>query len=128
MKAGDATSIDPHSLVHRLGGTGIDNLRPKAAEYALLPLGISVLIGGTAAEAAEQMRRAFPRSLKWGRGGVLTVGTADIDSIRLAGFDVIADPTTRFPNHGRLIHPDDAAGFSDENLDRLARAFVDHEE
>jgi hypothetical protein len=39
---------------------------------------------------------------------------------------VIEDPTKNFPNHGRLIHPTEgAAGFSDDNLKRLAQVFTD---
>jgi len=36
------------------------------------------------------------------------------------------NPTPRFPQHARLIHPQGAAGFSQENLERLAQCFTDH--
>ena len=51
-------------------------------------------------------------------------GTTE-DAIRGAGFDVMPDPTRRFPNHHRIIHPEGAAGFTDENLARLSEAFTD---
>ena len=53
-----------------------------------------------------------------------TVGTIADAAIRAVGFDVIPDPTTRFPTHHRLIHPDGVAGFTDANLARLAAAFA----
>jgi hypothetical protein len=34
------------------------------------------------------------------------------------------NPTARFPQHARLIHPGGAAGFNRENLERLAKEFV----
>ena len=69
------------------------------------------------------MRRAFPKSRKWQQNSH-TVGTATA-AIRAAGFDILPDSTDRFPNHGRLIHPDGLAGFTDENLERLSQAFQD---
>jgi hypothetical protein len=51
------------------------------------------------------------------------VGTTTAMAIRQAGFEIVPDPTNRFPNHARLIHPDDAEGFTDENLERLSQAF-----
>jgi len=33
-------------------------------------------------------------------------------------------PSRRFPQHGRLIHPSGAAGFTQENLERLAQCFT----
>jgi hypothetical protein len=36
------------------------------------------------------------------------------------------DATPRFPQHARLIHPHGAAGFTDDNLKRLAQYFQDH--
>jgi hypothetical protein len=35
------------------------------------------------------------------------------------------DPTKRFPQHARLIHPDGEAAFSPENLEKLAERFHD---
>jgi hypothetical protein len=53
------------------------------------------------------------------------VGSATEDGIRGAGFDVIPNPTTKFPNHHRIIHPQGVAGFIDENLARLSKTFTD---
>jgi hypothetical protein len=88
------------------------------------PPGISVLLHGTPQEAATQMRRAFPGSRKW-RETAQTVGTTTAAAIREAGFDVVPDPTTRFPNHARLMHPQGVAGFIDEHLVTLAATFCD---
>lgn len=52
------------------------------------------------------------------------MGTASIEAIRDAGFDVIPDPSAALPNHHRIIHPDGAAGFNDTNLGKLAEAFT----
>jgi pyridoxal/pyridoxine/pyridoxamine kinase len=48
-----------------------------------------------------------------------------IAAIREAGFDVVPDPTTRFPNHAHLIHPQGVAGFADEYLVTLVATFHD---
>ena len=53
-----------------------------------------------------------------------TVGSTTEEAIRSAGFDIIANPTRKLPNHHRIIHPDAAAGFTDENLVRLAGVFT----
>jgi hypothetical protein len=63
--------------------------------------GISVLLHGTPQEAAAQMRRAFPGARKWRE--TAQVGTTTAAAIREAGFDVVPDPTTRFPNY--TFHP-----------------------
>jgi hypothetical protein len=41
-----------------------------------------------------------------------------------AGY-IMPNPTKKYPNHHRLIHPDGVAGFSDENPMRLSEAFTD---
>lgn len=120
--------MQPDEVFHRIGGGSVENLSLKPGERDLRPPGISLFRGGTARQAVEQMRQAFPRSLKWGRGQVLTVGTAELRAIREQGFDIMPDPTTRFPNHCRLIHSGLAAGFSDENLQKLSKVFVNREE
>jgi len=114
-------------LVHRLGGGELANLRLKASERALAPPGISVFLGGTAQEAADQMRGVFRDKRKYQRLHRLaaTVGSATIEVIRQAGFDVIPDPTSRFVNHGRIIHPRGEAGFDDASLAKLARVLHD---
>ena len=42
-----------------------------------------------------------------------------------AGFEIVPDPTSRFANHSRLIHPEGILGFTDANLDQLAKTFQD---
>jgi hypothetical protein len=119
-----ADAIAPDTPVHRVGGGNSLNLRLSAADLSETPPGISVLLGGTPQQAAAQMRQAFPRSRKW-QTASRTVGTATLAAVRQAGFDVFPDPTARFPNHGRLIHPNGAAGFDDANLSLLSQAFHD---
>jgi hypothetical protein len=111
-------------VVHRVGGGNVANLRLSLLDAQQMPPGISVLLHGTPQEAAAQMRRAFPGSRKW-RETAQTVGTTTAAAIREAGFDVVPDPTTRFPNHARLIHPQGVAGFTDEHLVTLAATFRD---
>jgi hypothetical protein len=110
-------------VVHRVGGGGVGILRPSPPELHLSPVGISVLTGGTPAEAMTAMRDQFPRSKKW--RAATAVGSATVGAVRAAGFDVIADPTDRFPQHARLIHPAGAAGFVDRNLAALVAVFTD---
>lgn len=114
-----------NQLCHRIGGGKASNLKLRAAEKKLEPPGISVLLGGTPAQAATDMRRVFgPRSSIGKKAAI--VGTADIKQIQNAGFDVIPDKTNNFPNHGRLIHPiEGAAGFTDTNLKALSDVFTD---
>ncbi len=114
---------DSDGFVHRIGGGDEKNLGLKPHEAKLDPPGISVLIGGTPAEAAAAFRRVFGPKSSLGKAAS-TVGTAEIDQIRVAGFDVIPVPTTNFPNHGRIIHPTEgAAGFTSENLQKLSQVF-----
>lgn len=109
--------------IHRIGGGTVENLRLKPAEAALNPPGISVLKTPTPGEAAAQMRAAFPKAAGL-HEAAKTVGTTSDDLIRSAGFDVIANPTKKLPNHHRITHPEGAAGFTDENLARLAQVFT----
>jgi hypothetical protein len=111
-------------VVHRVGGGSVANLRLSLLDAQQMPPGISVLLHGTPQEAAAQMRRAFPGSRKW-RETAHTVGTTTAAAIREAGFDVVPDPTTRFPNHARLMHPQGVAAFTDEHLVTLAATFRD---
>ena len=115
--------IPDEAVIHRIGGASPGNLALKPAEATLVPPGISTLRGGTPAEAAEAMRRQHPRMAPRGR---TAVGTATAGQIRQAGFDVIMDPTRRFPQHARLVHPDGAEGFNQQNLERLSQCFEDH--
>ncbi|WP_187345105.1 RHS repeat-associated core domain-containing protein [Cystobacter ferrugineus] len=122
-KAGDAAK-GGGTLVNRIGGAAVENLRLKPGEVGLDPPGISVLLDVDPATAARQMKDAFPNATRL-HESARTVGQSTIDRIRAAGFDVIPDPTKKFPNHGRIIHPDGAAGFCDSNLCRLSEAFSD---
>jgi len=121
---GRPEEITPDTAVHRVGGGSVANLRLSLLDAQQTPPGISVLLHGTPQEAATQMRRAFPGSRKW-RETAHTVGTTTAAAIREAGFDIVPDPTTRFPNHARLMHPQGVAGFADENLVTLAATFHD---
>lgn len=109
--------------IHRIGGGSIENLSLKPAEATLVPPGISVFFGGSAAEAAEMMRRRFPRMAP---RGMTVVGSTTAGQIRQTGFDVIMNPSARFPQHVRLIHPAGVAGFNRDNLERLAPCFQNH--
>jgi hypothetical protein len=111
--------------IHRVGGGDASNLGLKPPEARLDPPGISVLIGGTPAETAAAFRRVFGPKSSLGRFAG-TVGPAEIERIRVIGFDVIPVPTSNFPNHGRITHPTEgAAGFTPENLEKLSRVFTD---
>ena len=121
---GKPEDITSETMVHRVGGGSIANFRLSLLEQKLTPPGISLLLGGTPQGAATQMRQAFPSSRKW-REDAQTVGTTTAATIRQAGFELVPDPTSRFPNHARLIHPRGVAGFTDTNLAQLARAFYD---
>ncbi len=122
MPIGKPEDIAPETVVHRVGGGSVVNLRLSPLDAKQTPPGISVLLGGTPQEAAAQMRRAFPRSRKW-QETAHTIGTTTAEALREAGCEIVPDPTTRFPHHARLIHPRDAAGFTDENLATLAATF-----
>ena len=124
MPIGMPEEITPDTVVHRVGGGSVANLRLSLLDAQQTPPGISVLLHGTLQEAAAQMRRAFPGSRKW-RETAHTVGTTTAAAIREIGFDVVPDPTTRFPNHARLVHPQSVAGFTDERLVTLAATFHD---
>jgi RHS repeat-associated protein len=112
------------TAVNRVGGNTIENLRLKEREKALDPPGISVLLSCPPCAAAEQMRKAFPDKKKYKKiwEDSKTVASGPVEAIREAGFDVIYNPTDKFPNHGRIVHPDGEAGFNDENLKKLSNA------
>jgi hypothetical protein len=119
-----AAAVAPVPDIHRIGGAGIENLRLKPAEAKLNPPGISVLKAPTPAQAAADIRAAYPAAVGL-QEAAKTVGSSTGEAIRGAGFDVMASPTRRLPNHHRIIHPDGAAGFTDENLERLSQVFTD---
>ena len=118
MPPDSPVAVTTETVVHRIGGGSVANLRLKAAEETLIPPGCSVLLGGAPDEVAEQMRQAFPDPRKFARLHQLaeTAGTTTVAAIRAAGFDVWPDPSTKFPNHARIVHPNGIAGFSDANL------------
>lgn len=109
--------------IHRVGGASVENLRLKPKEATLHPPGISVLKSPTPGQAAAEMRAAYPDASGL-QEATRTVGSSTPEAIRNAGFDVIPVPSRRLPNHHRLIHPDGVAGFTDENLKRLAAVFT----
>jgi len=121
--AGDGPEeIAPETPVHRIGGVSIANLQLKPREKDLETPGISIFLGATAQDAARQVRDAFPNATRL-IAATSTVATATAGAIRRVGFDVVRAPTRRFANHDRLLHPDGADGFSDENLQALSRSF-----
>jgi len=109
--------------IHRLGGARIENLRLKPQELTLEVPGISVLRCATPAEAARQIRIAFPKARRL-HEAARTVGSSNEAMIRSAGFAIMAAPSRTLPNHYRIVHPDGAAGFTDANLALLAAVFV----
>jgi hypothetical protein len=127
IAVGNPEAIPPDAIGHCIGGGRAENLRLKARERELNPPGISLLLGGTPRDAAEQMRQAFPDPQKFARvrQQAETVGSTSVAAIRAAGFEVVPDPSAKFPNHARLMHPAGVAGFSDENLQALAGLFQD---
>ncbi len=109
--------------IHRIGGASIENLRLKPKEATLNPPGISVLKTPTPADAAAEMRAAYPDATGL-HEAAKTIGSSTSEAIRSVGFDVIPKQSKRLPNHYRLIHPDGTGGFIDENLARLAEVFT----
>jgi hypothetical protein len=109
--------------IHRIGGGSVENLQLKPAELKLTPPGISVLKADSPAEAAAQMRAAFPNATGLHEAS-RCVGTICYANIKAAGFELMFDPTKKFSNHYRLIHPDGAAGFTQENLEKLSNSFT----
>lgn len=109
--------------IHRIGGSDVENLRLKAKEAQLNPPGISVLKAASPAEAVRQLREAFPNAEELHEIAQLVASTS-VEKIHSTAFDIIANPTRKLPNHHRIIHPDGADGFTDENLQKLAAVFV----
>jgi hypothetical protein len=108
---------------HRIGGGGLENLRPTPQEVSIDPPGISLVKADSPEQAAQMFRAAFPKAKRLLAKAKL-VGSTSAEKIRAAGFDVVADPSRRLPTHQRLIHPQGAAGFTDESLRLLAEAFT----
>jgi hypothetical protein len=109
--------------IHRIGGGSVANLRLKPREASLNPPGISVLKAASPGEVARQVRAAFPKAKKL-HEAVKTMGSTTPELIRSAGFDILATPSGGLANHYRIIHPQGATGFTDQNLARLAAVFV----
>lgn len=108
--------------IHRIGGASVENLRLKPREETLDIPGISVIKAPMPGDAAREIRAAFPKARSLHEQSK-TVGSASIEGIRRAGFDVIPAPSITLPNHHRIIHPDGVGGFNDANLGRLAEVF-----
>lgn len=122
----DASELAPNSEqrnIHRIGGASIENLRLKPTEVNLNPPGISVIKAASPSEAAAEIRAGY-RSAKRLHELAKTIGSATVEAIEKAGFQVVPTPSKNLPNHHRIIHADGVAGFSDDNLARLAGAFV----
>ena len=111
--------------LHRIGGSGVENLRLNPREATLNPPGISLLQCASPRDAARQIQESFPTAEKLLEAAAQAVGSTTADKVRSAGFDVIPDPTKKLPNHYRLIHPEGVRGFNDENLARLSAVFTD---
>jgi hypothetical protein len=110
--------------IHRIGGCAVENLRLTEVEQQLSPPGFSVLKAENPAEAARQMIAAFPNAVSL-HFKARVVGSSTEDLIKGAGFELLANPTRKFPNHYRIIHPAGLAGFTEENLARLSTVFND---
>ncbi len=125
MAVGKPEDVAPETAVYRVGGAGAANLQLKPSEHALQPPGISVLLGGTPQEAADLIRSAFPDPVQHARlhAEAARVGTTTAADLRQAGFEIVPAPTRRLPNHGRLTHPEGAAGFTEANLELLSQVF-----
>ena len=109
--------------IHRIGGSSVENFRLKAKEAQLNQAGISVLKAASPAEAVRQLREAFPNAEELHEIAQI-VASNSVEKIRTTAFDIIVNPTRRLPNHHRIIHPDGADGFIDENLQKLAEVFI----
>jgi hypothetical protein len=109
-------------VMHRVGGASLENLSLRPAEVKLTPPGFSLLCGGAPGEAADAMRKQYPRMAPRGH---TAVASTTAGQIRAAGFEVMKNATARFPQHGRLIHPDGVAGFTRENLEKLVDCFTE---
>ena len=58
----EALRLDSETVVHRIGGGEVANLRMKEKEATLDPPGISLFAGGSADQAAAQLTEAFPHA------------------------------------------------------------------
>ncbi|MCS4309655.1 RHS repeat-associated protein [Rheinheimera pacifica] len=113
-------SSDDGLSLFRIAGGDASNLKLKGIEKNLSPPGISLLVSTDAQTAAAQFRSKFPNF------SFNITGQASLRGIREAGFDVMADPTSNFVNHARLVHPAGVAGFNLENRQRLSIHFTNY--
>jgi hypothetical protein len=108
---------------HRIGGGEIQNLRLKPKEAKLTIPGISMILANSPEEAVRIFRSAFPEFLEL-QEAAKTIGTTTEELIRSVGFAIMHKPSRKVVVHYRLIHPDGAIGFSDENLARLSNVIT----
>ncbi len=116
-------AVPPDSLVHRIGGASVKALTLSARDCSADPPGLSVLLYESALDASRRMLREFGELKKWRRFGRI-VCTTTAAEIYASGYGVIEFPTHSLPNHGRIIHGDGIAGFTEENLRRLSALFT----
>jgi len=102
----------------------VENLRLKPREATLDPPGISLLHASSPGEAARQIREASPVATALHHAAQVIASTT-MDKIRQAGFDVFPNLIKKLPQHYRLIHLEDVAGFTDANLLRLSAVFIE---
>ena len=81
-----ATVVHNSDFVCRIGGGKVDNLLMSTVEEGLTPPGISVILAGSADEAALVMRNAFPSAT-----GLIeksgTIGRTTAEKIGEAGYE-----------------------------------------
>ncbi len=70
------------------------------------------------------MRAAYPMATRLHEQAKV-VASSTVVQIRAMGFEVAAARTRQLANHGCVIHPAGALGFSDENLNKLMQVFQD---
>lgn len=116
--------LEVYRDIHRIGGGTPNNLQLKPPEQKLSPPGISVFKGGSPADSAQQIKKAFPNASVLHEAAKV-VGSTNEELIRSAGFDIMFDPTKKFPNHHRITHPNGLEGFNNENLSMLSDVFID---
>jgi hypothetical protein len=122
-------------FLFRIGGGKASNLKIKNSEKGLSPPGISLFIGRNAQEVSLLFKTTIlaqiaSGAISQGRGLDLIsqssiVGQSTLKGIMSSGFSVMPNPTAKFPNHARLVHPIGSEGFNLENRQTLSKQFVD---
>ena len=88
-----------------------------------MKVGKESIVGAIAAlEAWEKRDHAAVRAREQGHLDLWIARLKDLPGVTA---EIVPDPTSRFPNHARLIHPGGALGFTDTNLRLLAQTFQD---